>query len=158
MDKEVRKIILGTVHRMLWEGWAWRGEWLKGLLRPILRFQLPLCWGVLCTLAACYFQGLTYLCFSISGHICRLALKFRRVTLLEPPFQLIGEGYREYRLTSHPAGGKLRGTFYIHGFAELPQERWALFYSVGISTLTHLWSPSLLSLAHFSSSLNPAPH
>ena len=80
MDEEVRKSILGTVFRMLWGGEAWRGEGLKGLLCPILWFQLQLCWGVLCTRGACYFQGLTYLCFSVSGHICRLALKFRRVS------------------------------------------------------------------------------
>lgn len=47
-------------------------------LCPLCWFQLMLFWAVLCMGAKCYLKCLTYVSFSISEHICRVAQKFQR--------------------------------------------------------------------------------
>lgn len=155
MDKEVRKLFWGQCTECLGRVSLKRRKWLKGLLCPILWFQLQFFWGVLPFTSSMLLSGPHLsLLFCLRTYL-QVGPEVQEWVLLEPPFQLM-EGYREYRPASHPAGGKLRSTFYIHGSVELPQQHWALLLTMGTSALTHLWSPSLLSLAHFSSSLNPA--
>lgn len=86
--------------------------------------------------AACYLNHR----FSASGHICRLAQKFRGVNASGATISIAGGREIEDKDPLPILQRILRHI--LHGSTELPQHRWAPWFTVGTSPITYFASSS----------------
>lgn len=124
MDKEVRKIILGTVYRMLWGG----GVSLKR--RVVERPSLP---NTLISAAALLGSSVHTSSMLLSGPHLSLLFCLRTYLQVGPEVQESecswSHHFNWWGKDTGNTDRKLRSTFYIHGSVELPQQHWALLLS-----------------------------